>query len=146
MKIFSLFLLFCNLRARLADFHNAGAGVVRFNLVKYDSIFPFGAHFAVDDALDVSVFRVASSVNHAQNAEACDEKVIDAAFDGFGGFFGGESVEVDFVFGVGKFPGGGVAAHFLATGGSLGARLGFSFCLDFGEFVFVLHGVVLDPL
>ena len=146
MKIFSLFFLFCDLRVRLADFHDAGTGVVGFNLVENDSIFPFGTDFAVDDALDVAVFRVASSVNHAQNAEACNQEVVDAAFDGFGGFFGGEAVEVDFVFGVGKFPGGGIAAHFLATGGTLGSCFGFCLGLDFGEFVFVLHGVVLDPL
>ena len=65
MKFFSLFFLFCNLRARLADFHDAGTGVVGFNLVENDSIFPFGTDFAVNDALDVAVFRVASSVNHA---------------------------------------------------------------------------------
>ena len=68
MKFFSLFLLFCNLRARLADFHDAGTGVVGFDLVENDSIFPFRAHFAVDDALDVSVFWVSATVDDAQNA------------------------------------------------------------------------------
>ena len=131
---------------RFADFHDAGACVIGLNLIKNDSIFPFGTDFAVDDALDVSVFGVATAVNDAQNAEACDQQVVNAALDSFGGFFGGEAVKVDFVFGVREFPGGGVAAHFLATCGAL--RSGFGFCLglDCGKFVLVLHGVVLDPL
>ena len=62
-----------DLRAGLADFHDAGTGVVGFNLVKYDTIFPFGTDFAVDDSLDVAVFGVAAAVDDAQNAETCDE-------------------------------------------------------------------------
>ena len=102
----------------LADFHDAGTGVVGFDFVKYDAIFPFGADFAVDDAFDVSVFGVAAAMDDSQNAESCNKEVVDAAFYGFCGFFGGEPVKVDFVFGVGEFPSGGVAAHFFATDGA----------------------------
>ena len=44
---------------------------------------------------------------------------------GFGGFFGGEPVEVNFVFGVREFPSGRIAAHFFAACSAL--RPGFGF-------------------
>ena len=131
---------------RFDDFHDAGAGVVGFNFVKYDSIFPFGADFAVDDALDVSVFRVSATVDDAQNAQACDEEVVNTAFNGFGCFFGGEPVEVNFVFGVREFPSGRIAAHFFAACSALRSGFSFGLSLNFSKFVFVLHGVIFDPL
>ncbi len=112
----------------IAQFQYAGACVVGLGSVKDNAIFPEGAATAVDDVFDVAVAWVSTAMNDSEYVEARFFHAVHEVFYGGDSFARDITVEIDFFFREGKFPGGGATAHVFPAGAFEGVFRGCVCC------------------